>query len=498
MDTNILYDDKNDTLYILVEKLGEGSYASVWFSLEITKFTYYIRIKRAFEINVKALKIHFDDSFDEGMLETKINEILVLNNKKSNLINYPVSHFIHEEIHVVVVYELALGSLYDILKKFNRKLDIKFVDKIIPQMIESVKFVHQCGYIHTDIKPENYLLMGTTKKQNDILSWSKKYNLVDKFRKMSNMKKIEKDEVTELVQEQVYKFLKELSNKFEIKDNILTPESESDSESESESEEGSESGSESKSESNSIMNFEDFFDYNSDYDTDRTSYNSENGEYDETYDEFHTQEILEYLNYKNQEKNIIFSESKNKSNTSGTNDLSNLSDILKYLENPLIKLMDFGLIEKQGSRNHTINTRYYRSPEIILGMEYNFKTDIWSLGCSIYELVVGKIMIDVEKNILSEKYDKELVNIMMITEKLGSDNLINIINLIEKSPRKNKILNSNKTFKFYNEIKFSTWKDDINNEIINNKEYESIYLKIINIIIPMLEINYTDRKILNK
>ncbi len=493
MDTNILYDDKNDTLYILVEKLGEGSYASVWFSLEIAKFTYYIRIKRAFEINVKALKIHFDDSFDEGILETKINEILVLNNKKSNLINYPVSHFIHEEIYGVFVYELALGSLYDVLKKFDRKLDIKFVEKIIPQMIDSVKFVHQCGYIHTDIKPENYLLIGTTKKQNEILSWSKKYNLVEKFRKMSNMKKIEKDEVTELVQEQVYKFLKELSNKFDIKDNILTSDSESDSNSDSDSE-GVKSDSES--ESNSIMNFEDFVDYNSDYDTDCTSYNSENGEYDETYDEFHTQEILQYLNYKNQEKNIIFSESKNKLiDTTNTNDLS---DILKYLENPSIKLMDFGLIEKQGSRNHTINTRYYRSPEIILGIEYNFKTDIWSLGCSIYELVVGKIMIDVEKNILSEKYDKELVNIMMIIEKLGSENLNNIITLIEKSPRKNKILNLNKTFKFYNEIKFNTWKDDINMEIINNKECESIYLKIINIINPMLEINYVDRKIKTK
>ena len=103
MDTNILYDDKTDTLYILIEKLGEGAYATVWLSLEINKFTYYIRIKRSFEINLRALKVHMDDSFDEGMLETKINEILVFNSKKSNLINYPLSHFVYDEIYVIVV-----------------------------------------------------------------------------------------------------------------------------------------------------------------------------------------------------------------------------------------------------------------------------------------------------------------------------------------------------------------------------------------------------------
>ncbi len=489
MDTNIVYDDKTDTLYVLIEKLGEGAYASVWLSLEINKFTYYIRLKRPFEINLRALKVHMDDSFDEGMLETKINEILVFNKNKSNLINYPLSHFVYDEIHVIVVYELALGSLYDVLKKFDRKLDIKFVKKIIPQMIDSVKFVHQCGYIHTDIKPENYLLMGITQKQNEILSWSKKYNLVDKFRKLSNMKKIEKDEVVDLVQENIYKFIKELSKKFEITGNILSSDSDdSDSEKSNLTDDSDNNSESTNTSSSSMMNFEDFMDYDSDYDTNRTSYNSESGEYDEIYDEFHTQEILEYLNYKNEEKNIVLT----KSNINSANN-EGLSDIIKYIDNPSIKLMDFGLIEKQGSRNHTINTRYYRSPEIVLGMEYNYKTDIWSLGCSIYELVIGKIMIDVEKNTDSIKYDKELVNIIMILEKLGKENYTKTIDLIKQSPRKNKILNNNETFKFYNQLSYSSWIDDIKIQIQNDNEFKNIYMEIIEIINPMLLINHQDR-----
>jgi serine/threonine-protein kinase SRPK3 len=493
MDTNIFYDDKIDSLYILVYKLGEGSFASVWFALELVKFTYYIKIRKSFEINLRALKVHMDDSYDEGMLETRINEIIAINGKKSNLINYPLSHFIYDDVHVVVVYELALGSLYDILKKFNRKLPIDFVEKIIPQMIESVKFVHRCGYIHTDVKPENYLLMGITKKQNDILSWTKKYNLVEKFRKLGNMKKIEKDEVVELVQENIYKFLKELSNKFEIKDNILNEESDDSDDSKSKSSNNSSDNSSSdnsdNSELDSIGELDDYQNYDSDYDTDCTSYNSNEGEYEETVDEFHIDEIIEYLNMKDNilEKSINKNENIDMSKLKADTELD---DIKKCMENPIIKLMDFGLMEKQGSRNHTINTRYYRSPEIVLGLGYDFKTDIWSLGCSIYEMIVGKIMIDVEKNPLSDKYDKELVNIHMIIEKSGESNYKQIINLINKSPRKNKILNKNNTLKFINKIDYNDWIEDIDKEI--GSSYKN-YNSIIKTIGTMLRINSNER-----
>jgi serine/threonine protein kinase len=36
--------------------------------------------------------------------------------------------------------------------------------------------------------------------------------------------------------------------------------------------------------------------------------------------------------------------------------------------------------------------RFYRAPEIILGLKYDFAVDLWSAGCTIYELYTGKIM----------------------------------------------------------------------------------------------------------
>lgn len=39
-----------------------------------------------------------------------------------------------------------------------------------------------------------------------------------------------------------------------------------------------------------------------------------------------------------------------------------------------------------------ISIRFYRAPEIILGLKYDFAVDLWSAGCTIYELYTGKIM----------------------------------------------------------------------------------------------------------
>jgi hypothetical protein len=33
MNSNILYNEKNDNLYLLIYKLGKGSYSTVWFCI---------------------------------------------------------------------------------------------------------------------------------------------------------------------------------------------------------------------------------------------------------------------------------------------------------------------------------------------------------------------------------------------------------------------------------------------------------------------------------
>jgi len=344
------------------------------------------------------------------------------------------------------------------------------------------------------------------------------------------MKKYDEEVFSDVITEPIYKYLKELSKKFEIKDNIMDCDYNSESESSSKSDSDSDSDIElNKGLRMNNLGLEDIdvdinendilscYSDSSGYDTECSSYNSEPDEYTTSYDIFHTKDILKYLSEKNNkeleenksnevnelnELNKLnelneLNELKVKSDKKSTNKDKKVKEelteeqkeLLKYLENPIIRLTDFGLMEKSGTKNHTIQTRYYRAPEIVLGLDYDNTCDIWSLGSSIYELVVGKIMIDIEKDDDIEKYDRDLINIRLLIERMGKSNYNLIIDLIKTSPRKNYILNPDNTLRFYKTIKYNEWEKNFQ---ININEYSLDILESIKI---MLNINKSDRKI---
>ena len=42
-----------------------------------------------------------------------------------------------------------------------------------------------------------------------------------------------------------------------------------------------------------------------------------------------------------------------------------------------------------------VQSRSYRAPEVILGLPYDQKVDIWSLGCILAELLTGNVLFQV-------------------------------------------------------------------------------------------------------
>ena len=59
------------------------------------------------------------------------------------------------------------------------------------------------------------------------------------------------------------------------------------------------------------------------------------------------------------------------------------------------KILDFGLARTAGSAftmTPYVVTRYYRAPEIILGMGYSENVDVWSIGCIFGEMIRGSVM----------------------------------------------------------------------------------------------------------
>ncbi|CAG9795766.1 unnamed protein product [Diatraea saccharalis] len=69
-------------------------------------------------------------------------------------------------------------------------------------------------------------------------------------------------------------------------------------------------------------------------------------------------------------------------------------NILVNEKKNILKLCDFGSASKVDENEITpyLVSRFYRAPEIILGVAYKHSIDIWSAACTIYEMTTGKIM----------------------------------------------------------------------------------------------------------
>ena len=91
-------------------------------------------------------------------------------------------------------------------------------------------------------------------------------------------------------------------------------------------------------------------------------------------------------------------------------------------ENVNVKIVDLGNACWYHHHFSTeIQTRQYRSPEVILGLNYGASADIWSFACMIFELVTGDFLFEPRK---AESYSK------------NDDHLAQIIELLGKMPKK--------------------------------------------------------------
>lgn len=82
-----------------------------------------------------------------------------------------------------------------------------------------------------------------------------------------------------------------------------------------------------------------------------------------------------------------------------------------------VRLCDMGnacYVDKHYS--DIIQTREYRSPEVILGGDYDETADIWSLACMVFELVTGDYLFDPKKGKTYRKNDDHLA---LISELIG-------------------------------------------------------------------------------
>ena len=108
-----------------------------------------------------------------------------------------------------------------------------------------------------------------------------------------------------------------------------------------------------------------------------------------------------------------------------------------------IKIIDFGssVYYKKDKIFNYIQTRYYRSPEVLIGLDITPKIDIWSLGCIIYEMLRGYPLfkaLNYQDLFLYQAHqlgvpDKELINKSLYGDKYltKQENIYKLINIYD-------------------------------------------------------------------
>ena len=103
--------------------------------------------------------------------------------------------------------------------------------------------------------------------------------------------------------------------------------------------------------------------------------------------------------------------------------------------NTLVKLIDFGSSCFDGYQKYEyIQSRFYRAPEVILGIPYGPPMDIWSTGLVLVELLIGKPLFP---------GDNEEEQLSMIAELLGEPPK----DIIDASKRKDEFFDKNDVIK---------------------------------------------------
>ncbi|CAJ1989683.1 protein kinase [Leishmania donovani] len=69
-------------------------------------------------------------------------------------------------------------------------------------------------------------------------------------------------------------------------------------------------------------------------------------------------------------------------------------------------------------RGTLIQTREYRAPEVLLGLDFTCTTDVWSVGCMTFELITGCFLMDPKRK-TREPRDMDIEHLAMMMQILG-------------------------------------------------------------------------------
>ncbi|CDW77938.1 serine threonine protein kinase [Stylonychia lemnae] len=430
-----------DSRYIVLKKLGWGHFSTVWLAFNLSdKKLYALKIIRSHK---KYLSSAYDeeaickiiaDNYQNSVWVKSVRQYL---NNPALSVNRDHTHCLqmfdwfnhHGENgrHFTMAFEVLGRNLLSLVKKYDyRGIPLPIVREITKQLLMALDYMHRvCKIIHTDLKPENITFQLREEEQFDLLY---KYvlctPLVDLFETQEKIILNKKQQKNQKKKDRKKKKKQQQTTKVEEEEK-----EEQDEENENETEKQESTAEQQASKAIKVIGEM------------RNKLIQADKQYFIAPKRRNVSELTrskEKLLTSDEKMNIQEHPLKNQQNRKPKeylrmNSQTHLwSDMVKFNEyKPMddidvkaikemqfkVKIVDMGnacYIDEHFS--DIIQTRQYRSPEVIFRGDYDQSADMWSLACTVFELVTGDYLFEPKKG---RTFTKNEDHLALISELLG-------------------------------------------------------------------------------
>lgn len=142
--------------YVIIRKLGWGHFSTVWLARDLQK-------DRHVALKIVKSAAHYTET---AVDEIKLLERVSTANPEAvgrNYVAQLLDHFTHRGpngTHICMAFEVLGENLLSVIKRYkHRGIPTTIVKQITKQVLLGLEYLHtECNIIHTDLKPENVLV----------------------------------------------------------------------------------------------------------------------------------------------------------------------------------------------------------------------------------------------------------------------------------------------------------------------------------------------------